>query len=89
MARKKKEAKPAAVPADTVSRDTVSRDTVPAEKPNLKFIGKVPVTKFDIDGVEFMLPADQAKPFYHEQAVLIANRLPNLYQMCADCGCGK
>jgi hypothetical protein len=72
----------------------VSSPEVPSEveapKPNLKFIGKVPVTKFKTEtGAVITLPADQSECFYHEQAVLIAQRLPNYYQLCDGCNCGK
>lgn len=71
-----------------VDEDTVSPDTVSAEKPNLKLIGKFPVMKFDTESGVITLPADQSEPFFHEQAVLIAQRLPNYYQTydCTNCG---
>lgn len=78
MARKKKAA--VAEPA-----------TNEAPKPNLEFIGKVPVRKFveTESGKTIALPADQSAPFFHEKAVLIAQRLPNYYKTY-DCGnCGK
>ena len=82
MARKKKAAvAKVASPAATSSEE--------APKPNLKFVGKVQVVKVDIDGVTITLPAEQSEPFYHEKAVLIAQRLPNFYKTY-DCGsCGK
>ena len=61
-----------------------------APKPNLEFVGKHPVKKFKTEsGETIKLPEDQSKPFYHEKAVLIAQRLPNYYKTYDCCNCGK
>jgi len=55
-------------------------------RPNVAFVGDKPLREVNAQGLNIVLPEDQSKPFYHEQAQFLIRHYPDIYKPVIDKG---